>query len=52
VTVYVNAAERPPSDASFRFACTCQRIVTGTGGKFAVARNIPYGATVAELVPA
>ncbi|MEX2185760.1 MAG: hypothetical protein WD875_03155 [Pirellulales bacterium] len=52
VTVYVNATDRPTKDASFQFTCVCQRVVGGTGGTFAAARHIPFGAIVADLVPA
>ena len=52
VTVYVTADARPTKDASFQFLCTCNRVISGTGGTFGEVKNVPYGAVVAELLPA
>jgi hypothetical protein len=48
----VTADDKPSSKANFRFICTCSRVIDGTGGSFAAAKNIPFSAVVAELVPA
>jgi hypothetical protein len=52
VTVYVTADARPTKDASFQFLCTCNRVISGTGGTFGEVKNVPYGAVVAELTKA
>jgi hypothetical protein len=48
----VTADDKPSSKASFRFICTCSRVIEATDGSFAPAKNIPFSALVAELVKA
>jgi hypothetical protein len=52
VTLYVTAEDKPSSKAAFRYTCACGRVISGEGGSFASAKNIPFSAIVAELVPA
>lgn len=48
-TVYINTDEQPTSTTAFEFSCSCGRMIGGTGGTFAAAKHIPFGATVAQL---
>jgi hypothetical protein len=51
VTLYVTAEDKPTSKATFRYTCSCGRVISGAGGSFAAAKNIPFSAIVADLVP-